>query len=78
MTAENLSHVEKDIPIMNTDTVTTLAGFGTATALLSQINFDRPGWWRQAVVAGFVLILGYFTNHTSRVKITADKAPTKL
>jgi hypothetical protein len=59
---------------MNTDTVTTLAGFGTATALMTQINFALPGWWKQALVAGFVLVLGYFTNHTSRVKVTDAKA----
>lgn len=59
---------------MNTDTVTTLAGFGTATALLTQINFNSPGWWKQALVAGCVLLLGYFTNHTSRIKVSTPKA----
>jgi hypothetical protein len=59
---------------MNTDTLASLAGAGTATALLSQIDFTKPGWWKQALVAFGVLALGFLTNKVKSAPVTLAKA----
>lgn len=50
---------------MNTDNATTAVGAATALAVMSQIDFTGPHWWKQALVALGILALGYYSNKPS-------------